>query len=102
MSIFTSGIGLPATSFTVQTTIQGSPAGSEDMPCPFKMVSASWVWKGPKTLPSVLAGGLGWSIASTRRERPRMSERRMNSCRRIFVSNPPMGSGEEHLHVARH
>lgn len=29
----------------------------------------------------MLEGGLGWSIASTRRERPRMSERRMNSCR---------------------
>jgi len=53
---------------------------------------ASWVWKGPSTVPSVLEGGLGWSIESTRRERPTMSERRMNSwglvCQyRVFASN---------------
>jgi hypothetical protein len=50
------------------------------------MVSASWVWKGPRTEPSVDAGGLGWSIASTRRERPRMSERRMNSYQLVDIS----------------
>lgn len=42
--------------------------------------SASCVWKGPRTVPSVEPGGLGWSMLSTRRERPRTSLRRMNSC----------------------
>jgi hypothetical protein len=37
--------------------------------------------EGPRTVPSVLFVGLGWSIESTRRERPRMSERRINSWR---------------------
>lgn len=81
MSIFTPGMGLPWGSWIVQRTRRGSPAGSEDMEEPEGRVSASWVWKGPRTEPSVELGGLGWSIASTRRERPRMSERRMNSWR---------------------
>lgn len=38
------------------------------------------MWNGPRTVPSVEWGGLGWLIESIRRERPRMSERRMNSC----------------------
>jgi len=46
---------------------------------PWSIVGGSCVWKGPRTEPSVEEGGLGWSIASTRRERPRISERRMNS-----------------------
>jgi len=79
MSIFTPGIGCPEGSFTVHRTRQGSPFESEEMFSPELMVGGSWVWKGPRTVPSVVFGGLGWSIASTRRERPRMSERRKNS-----------------------
>jgi hypothetical protein len=84
MSIFTPGIGRPAGSFTVQMTRQGSPFGSEEMFSPDFMVGGSWVWKGPRTVPSVVFGGLGWSMASTRRERPRMSERRINSYRVVI------------------
>lgn len=46
------------------------PAGRADASC---------VWKGPRTVPWVEVGGLGCEIESVRRERPRMSERRMNS-----------------------
>jgi hypothetical protein len=45
------------------------------------------VWKGPRTEPSVDEGGLGWLIASTRRERPRISERSMNSCQSQLANN---------------
>jgi len=56
------------------------PTGSAEMCEPGGRVDASCVWKGPRTVPSVEEGGLGWSIESTRRLRPRMSLRRMNSC----------------------
>jgi hypothetical protein len=55
------------------------PEGSAEMAEPGARWDASCVWKGPRTVPSVEEGGLGWSIESTRRERPTMSERRMNS-----------------------
>jgi hypothetical protein len=65
------------------------------------MSSASCVWKGPSTLPSVELGGLGWSIASTRRDRPRISERRMNSYG--TVSHSAKGTGLwNYLHAAHH
>lgn len=80
MSIFTSLMGEPEVSFIVQSTRQGSPSGSCEIMEPLGWDSASWEWKGPRTVPSVDEAGLGWSIESTRRERPRMSERRMNSC----------------------
>jgi hypothetical protein len=38
-------------------------------------------------VPSVLEAGLGWSMLSTRRERPRMSERRMNSCFMLILGD---------------
>ena len=79
MSIFTSEMGAPLVFFMVHRTRQGSPSGSWAIRVPFARLSASWEWKGPRTVPSVLAGGLGWSMLSTRRERPRTSERRMNS-----------------------
>ena len=66
-------------SFTVQMQSRGSPSGSDDISQPLGRVGASWVWKGPRTEPSVDAGGLGWLMLSTRRERPRTSESRMNS-----------------------
>jgi hypothetical protein len=65
--------------FTVHRTSSGVPEGSAEMDDPGARVDASCVWKGPRTVPSVEAGGLGWSMESTRRERPTMSERRMNS-----------------------
>lgn len=40
---------------------------------------ASSVKKGPRTVPSVAGATTGWFMASTRAERPRTSERRMNS-----------------------
>jgi hypothetical protein len=63
----------------VHKTSKGVPAGSAEMLEPGERREASWVWKGPRTVPSVREGGLGWSMESTRRERPTMSERRMNS-----------------------
>lgn len=66
--------------FRLQVTRRGVPAGSWEMREPLGEISASWEWKGPRTVPSVdTPGGLGWEIESIRRERPRMSERRMNS-----------------------
>jgi hypothetical protein len=79
MSILTPSTALPSVSLIVQTTRQGSPLGSWAIWVPLGSEMASWVWKGPRTVPSVLEAGLGWSMLSTRRERPRMSERRMNS-----------------------
>jgi hypothetical protein len=79
MSILTPWIGAPDGSLMVHITRQGSPSGSEEISPPEGTISASWLWNGPRTEPSVLEEGLGWSIASTRRERPRMSERRINS-----------------------
>ena len=63
----------------LQVTRRGVPWGSWEMREPLGEISASWEWKGPRTVPSVVCGGLGWEIESIRRERPRMSERRMNS-----------------------
>lgn len=66
-------------SFTVQMQSRGTPSGSDDISPPLGMVGASCVWNGPSTEPSVDEGGLGWLMLSTRRERPRTSERRINS-----------------------
>lgn len=79
MSILTSATGLPAVSFTVQIHSSGSPSGSDAMFDPLGNVGASCVWKGPRTEPSVDDGGFGWLILSTNKERPRISESRMNS-----------------------
>jgi hypothetical protein len=70
---------VPEVVLMVERTRRASPLGSAEMDVPFESAGASWVWKGPRTVPSVDEGGLGWSMESTRRERPRMSERRMNS-----------------------
>lgn len=43
--------------------------------------AASSVKKGPRTVASVAGGLVGWFIESTSAERPRASERRINSCR---------------------
>lgn len=85
ISILTPSRGLPSMSLTEQSTRRGSPLSSCDIREPWDMVSASWVWKGPRTVPSVLLGGLGWSMLSTSRERPRMSERRMNSWQVLLI-----------------
>jgi hypothetical protein len=74
-----SGTAFPSASLTVQRTSKGSPSASWEIDAPWEACCASCVWKGPRRVPSVLFVGLGWSIESTRRERPRMSERRMNS-----------------------
>ena len=63
----------------LHTTNKGSPLVSCDMESPCDICGASCVWKGPSTVPSVELGGLGWSIESTSSERPRTSERRINS-----------------------
>jgi hypothetical protein len=76
----TPGTGSPAVFLTLHSTSSGVPLGSAEMEVPFEPGTASCVWKGPRTVPSVDEGGLGWSIESTRRERPTMSESRMNSC----------------------
>jgi hypothetical protein len=70
---------VPERSLMLHTTNKGSPLVSWDMESPCDIWGASWVWKGPRTVPSVELGGLGWSIESTSNERPRTSERRMNS-----------------------
>lgn len=80
MSTLTPATGRPRVSWTVHTASIGSPAGSVVMELPFGSTGASCVWKGPSTEPSVPSGGLGWLMLSTRSERPRTSERRMNSC----------------------
>lgn len=72
-------MGAPDVVFTVQRTSKGSPEGSAEMFVPGAEEGASCVWNGPRTVPSVEEGGFGWSIESTRRERPTMSERRMYS-----------------------
>jgi hypothetical protein len=79
MSIFTPGMGDPEGERMVQRTRIGMPEGSEERGEPGERCGAVWVWKGPRMEPEVLWGGLGWSRESTSRERPRMSERRMNS-----------------------
>lgn len=79
MSIFTPGMGDLEGEEMVQSTRRGSPFGSAEIFVPEAEDSASWVWKGPSKLPSVEWGGLGWSIASTRSDNPRISDRRMNS-----------------------
>lgn len=68
---------------TVQRTSRASPSGSAEIEVPFESDGASCVWKGPRTVPSVEEGGFGWSMESTRRERPTMSERRMNSYNKL-------------------
>ena len=68
---------------TVQRTSRASPLGSAEIEVPFESDGASCVWKGPRTVPSVEEGGFGWSMESTRRERPTMSERRMNSYNKL-------------------
>lgn len=78
-SILTSDTGSPFVVLTVQRTSRDSPSGSAEMEVPLESEGASCVWNGPRTVPSVEEAGLGWSIESTRRERPTMSERRMNS-----------------------
>lgn len=65
-------------------TSRGVPDGSAEIDEPDGSVDASWVWKGPRTVPSVLRGGLGWSMESTSSERPRISDRRIYSC---LISN---------------
>lgn len=79
ISILTLEIGFPDTSLMVQRTSSGSPFESWLIRLPCDMDSASCVWKGPRTVPSVEVGGLGWSIESTRRDSPNISLRRMNS-----------------------
>ena len=85
-STLTSDTGSPEIVLTVQRTSKGSPLGSAEMEVPFWSEGASCVWKGPRTVPSVEDGGLGWSIESTRRERPTTSLRRMNSYRTPIIS----------------
>lgn len=46
---------------------------------PCEEVGASCVWKGPRTVPSVLEGGLGWSIESINSDKPSVSDNKMNS-----------------------
>lgn len=75
------------------------PAGSEEREEPGGREGAVWVWKGPRTVPSVERGGLGWEIESTRMERPRMSERRMNSWVGL-ASTLPMRKGEGETYLS--
>ena len=81
MSTSAPEIALPSMSLTVHSTRSGFPLGSAEMDPPFTLCTASWVWNGPSTVPSVPPFGFGWSMESTSKERPRMSERRMNSWR---------------------
>ncbi len=79
MSMVQEGMGRPDVSFTVQRTSRGVPLGSVCRIEPWESSRASCVWKGPRTVPVVEAGSLGRSMESISRERPRMSERRINS-----------------------
>lgn len=67
-------------SFILQSTRRGSPALSWEIEDPRVWWTASWVWKGPRTVPWVEDGGLGCDMLSTSRLRPRVSDRRTNSC----------------------
>lgn len=73
-------MGVPDGSVMLQITRHGSPLGSEEMSDPASKVLASWVWNGPRTVPSVAFADFGWSIASTSNDSPRTSDSRMNSC----------------------